>query len=270
MLKSHMDAIEKSLIATSKIPANSGHPLHKGTPREAFIKNFLESHLPETVSIGTGEIIDNQSLPGQPRNQFDIIIYKKNYPKLDFGGGINGFFSESVIATIEIKSTLTCADLENAIKAAKKSKSLIKSVTQSFSTGYIPPAILNFIVAYNGPQNMSTVNGWISKIHDSLKISCPSLSTDSMIRITTPSPSVDGIFILERGFLYFDNVPIGLVNASERREHPNNKWVFCNTETGNLLLFFMFLQEATANIQGQWLNPGPYLRSFSLKNVQFI
>ena len=265
-----MDLIEKQLIATSKIPANSGHSLHKGTPREAFIKQFLQSHLPGTVSIGTGEIIDNQSLPRQQRNQFDIVIYKKNYPKLDFGGGIDGFLIESVIATIEVKSTLTSTELESATKAAKNSKSLIKSVTQSFSTGYIPPAILNFIVAYDGPQNMSTVYGWIPKIHDSLNISCPSLSTDSNQRISTPSPSIDGIFILEKGFLYFDNVPIGFINDSVREQNPNSKWVFCNSNAGNLLLFFLFLQGATANIQGQWLNPDPYLRSFQVEGVQFV
>jgi len=41
MLKSHMDAVETSLIHISKIPANAGHTLHRGTPREAFIKEFL-------------------------------------------------------------------------------------------------------------------------------------------------------------------------------------------------------------------------------------
>lgn len=270
MLKTHMDAIEKQLIATSRIPANTGHSLHKGTPREAFIRQFLQSHLPETLSIGTGEIIDNESVPGQPRNQFDIVIYKKNYPKLDFGGGISGFLIESVVATIEVKSTLTSTELESAIRAAKNSKSLKKSVTQSFFTGYIPPAILNFVVAYDGPQNMSTVSGWIPQIHDSLRIACPPLSTDHKIRLETPSPSIDGIFILDRGFLYFDNVPIGFATDQVRQDHPTCNWVFCNTETGNLLLFFLFLQEATANVQAQWLNPGPYLKSFQLPDVQFV
>jgi hypothetical protein len=62
MLKSHMDAKEVALLAISKIPANSGHSLRKGTPREAFIeafiKEFLVDHLPSNVDIGTGEIID--------------------------------------------------------------------------------------------------------------------------------------------------------------------------------------------------------------------
>jgi hypothetical protein len=59
-----MDAREDALIAISRIPANSGHSLHKGTPREAFIREFLESHLPENVAIGTGEIIDAKTALG--------------------------------------------------------------------------------------------------------------------------------------------------------------------------------------------------------------
>lgn len=76
MLKAHMNAIENHLLAISSIPANSGHSLHKGTPREAFIKEFLELQLSETVSSGTGEIIDSNSKPGESRNQFDIVIYR--------------------------------------------------------------------------------------------------------------------------------------------------------------------------------------------------
>ena len=63
MLLAHMSAVEEQLLATSKIPANSGHSLHKGTPREAFIREFLEAHLPSTLAIGTGEIIDSDSSP---------------------------------------------------------------------------------------------------------------------------------------------------------------------------------------------------------------
>jgi len=68
-----LHAKENALISISRIPANSGHSLHKGTPREAFIREFLQSHLPENVAIGTGEIIDASSQPRAQRNQFDIV-----------------------------------------------------------------------------------------------------------------------------------------------------------------------------------------------------
>src|SRR4051812_42057752 len=107
MLRAHLDAVEQHLLHISRIPANAGHTLHRGTPREAFIKEFLAAHLSARLAVGTGEIIDAQSLPRQPRNQFDIVIYNSDYPKIDLGGGINAFLSESVIATIEVKSLLT-------------------------------------------------------------------------------------------------------------------------------------------------------------------
>ena len=73
MLKSHMDAIENHLVAISKIPANSGHTLHRGTPREAFIKEFLEKHLNANVAVGTGEIIDaSNNVGGAVKKKEDV------------------------------------------------------------------------------------------------------------------------------------------------------------------------------------------------------
>lgn len=269
MLKAHMDAKENALIDISKIPANTGHALHKGTPREAFIKEFLESHLPANLAIGTGEIIDATSKPNVQRNQFDIVIYKRTYPKLDFGGGISGFLIESVIATVEVKSTLTQKNMEQSIKAAKISKSLIQNVITSFHAGYIPPKILNYVVAYGGPANMRTVYNWIPPIHNSLGVAIQDLPQNDEQRIKTASPSIDGVFVLNKGFIYFDNVPFGFANQNARTAHPNLKWVIGNTDTGNLLLFFLFLQTATANIEGKWLNAFPYMQCFQVPNISF-
>ena len=268
MLKSHMDARENALVAISRIPANSGHSLHKGTPREAFIREFLQSHLPENVAIGTGEIIDASSKPGAQRNQFDIVIYKKNYPKLDFGGGVSGFLIESVIATVEVKSVLTQADMSQAIQAASNAKALTPNVSPSFSAGYIPPKILNFVVAYDGPAQIQTVYNWIPHIHAAQCLQIPDLPVDESSRQRIASPSIDGVFVLNKGFLYFDNTPAGFGCDALRSANPGLKWLFANSSTGNLLLLFIFLQTATANIEGKWLNPIPYLSSFRVDDIQ--
>jgi hypothetical protein len=262
-----MDAQENALIAISKIPANSGHSLHKGTPREAFIKEFLESHLSENVAIGTGEIIDANSKPNVQRNQYDIILYKKNYPKLDFGSGISGFLIESVIATVEVKSTLTQKDMEQSIKAAKNAKELTPNTLSSFSAGYIPPKVLSYVIAYEGPANMQTVYNWIPAIHSTLGVTIADLPQDAK-RLSTPSPSIDGAFILNKGFLYFDNVPNGFTNTSERAAHPKMKWLYADTPNGNLLLFFLLLQTATQNIEGKWLNSVPYIQNYIVPTIQ--
>lgn len=268
MLKSHMDAVEESLIAISKVPSNSGHSLHKGTPREAFIKEFLESHLPQNISIGTGEIIDSNSKPGYQRNQYDIILYRNNYPKLDFGGGISGFLIESVIATVEVKSTLTEKDMLQSIKAAANAKSLTPSTTSSFSTGYIPPKVLNYVIAYDGPANMSTAYGWIRKIHAQQGITITNLPSELSQRLNTPSPSIDGVFVLKKGFIYFDNVPFGFADNAGRAAQPDMKWLFSDCEDGNLLILFMFLQTATQNVEGKWLNSTPYLSSYEVQSLK--
>ncbi|WP_318763024.1 DUF6602 domain-containing protein [Aminobacter niigataensis] len=262
-----MDANEASLVAISKVPANAGHSLHKGTPREAFIRGFLEQHLPADVAIGTGEIIDATSKPGEQRNQFDIVIYRKNYPKLDFGGGVSGFLIESVIATIEVKSTLTEADLAQAISAARNAKALAPNVTSAFHSGYIPPKVLNYVVAYDGPAYIKTIYGWLNKIHDEIGVT--NLDIPPGARLTTPSQSVDGIFVLNKGFLYFDNVPFGFATDEWRSANPSARWIFADTSSGNLLLLFLMLQTATANLSAKWLNPVPYLASFTVAGVNF-
>ena len=269
MLKAHMDAKENELVAISKIPANSGHPLHKGTPREAFIREFLESHLPAITAIGTGEIIDANSKPGESRNQYDIILYRKNYPKLEFGGGISGFLIESVIATVEVKSILTKEDLEKAMRAASSAKKLTANVTQSFTSGHVPPKVLNYVIAYDGPASMKTVLNWIPELQANLGIVPENLPKDINIRINTPSKSIDGIFVLNKGFIYFDNVPLGFATDEIRSAHDDLKWVMADTAEGNLLLFFIMLLNATANIEGKWLNAVPYLSIFSVPRLEF-
>lgn len=268
MLKTHLDAIERRLIAQAGVQEATGHNIHKGTPRESFIREFLVNHLPENVSVGTGEIIDSSSKPGQKRNQYDIVIYNKNYPKLDFGGGISGFLIESIVATIEVKSKLSEPDLRQGIIAAKNCKSFNPSVIKSFQTGYIPPKPLNYLVAYNGPASMKTVYDWIPKILTDENIISIDLPTDQEKRTNTPSHSIDGIFVLGKGFLYYDNVLFGFFNDETRRKYSNIKWCYADTNDGNLLLFFLFLQIATQNLQAKWIDPLPYLSNFEVNDIK--
>jgi hypothetical protein len=164
MLRAHLDAVEKHLLQISQIPANAGHTLHRGTPREAFIKEFLTGHLSAKLAVGSGEIIDTTSLPREQRNQFDIVIFKADYPRIDLGGNPNAFLAESIVATIEVKSLLTKEDLETAILSARRAKTLQRNLITAFMSGYVPPGILSFVVAYDGPAQMATVRNWVRSI----------------------------------------------------------------------------------------------------------
>ena len=267
MLKSHMDAVENQLLATSLIPANSGHSLHKGTPRETFIAQYLEAHLPSNVAIGTGEIIDANSQPGQQRNQYDIVIYKRSFPKLDFGGGISGFLIESVIATIEVKSTLTKDEFGTAAKSAYNSKQLAPNTTSVMQIGHVQPKHLNIIVAYDGPANMRTVHGWIATEYQNREIPYTQLPTDQS-RVNTPADAIDAVIVLGKGLLYFDNLTIGFSSEQLRAANPGMNWLFANATTGNLLFLFMMIQNSTQNLEGKFLNAIPYLSGYRLDNIE--
>jgi len=265
-----MANVERTLVAQSEIQSVAGHSLHKGTPREIFIREFLQNHLPANLAIGTGEIIDSESIPGAPRNQFDIVVYRSSFPKLHLGGGIDAFLIESVVATIEVKSTLTQAELESAAKAAYACKSLKPNISRSIQTGFVAPAVLNYVVAYDGPAQMQTVAGWIPAIYRTLSIASAALPTDEGARLGTPSPAIDGIFVLRKGGVYFDNTPIGLATPEMRQQNPNAMWFVIDSSEGALLLLFLFLQTAVSNLDSAFLNPIPYVANARFQSVSFV
>ncbi|MEN6429002.1 MAG: DUF6602 domain-containing protein [Phycisphaerales bacterium] len=242
MLRTNFDAVERSIIAQSGIVSSAGHTLHRGYPREHFIKSFLETHVGARAAIGTGEIISADSRPRESRNQIDIAIYRADYPKLDLGGDTNVFLAESVIATIEVKSTLDSDKLGQAIRVANKVKQLKREMC-GFSVGYLPPSIVSYVVAYDGPANMNTVHGWLSDIHRDEGISIPRLPESRQQRNAVACPSIDAVFILGRGFLYFDNTLTGYVSNPIHAQHPDAKWIYSNSEDGNLYLLFIFLTD---------------------------
>ncbi|MDA6210304.1 hypothetical protein OSK35_26905, partial [Escherichia coli] len=137
---------------------------------------------------------------------------------------------------------------------------LKKNEQWSFSSGYIPPAILNFVVAYDGPQQMDTVLGWIIDIENKLGITGNDLPLGEQ-RISVPSESIDGVFLLDRGFVTFDNFPIGFLDDEDRQKTPKNKWVAVTAQRGSLLWLFQMLTQASMNINGTFLNLNPYMKN---------
>ncbi len=259
MLKTHFDVVERSLIATGNIVAGAGHPLHKGTPREAFIRDFLALHLAENVGIGTGEVIDSNSMPNEPRN-LDIVLYKKRFPKLSFGGGVSAFLSESVFATIEVKSTLDKEKLRPAIKAARNLKALTRHLRPILGLGY-PPAIVTYVVAYEGPAQMNTVYEWISAIHEEENIALANMPPAIEERVKIPSPSIDVVVVLGNGFLYFDNSPLGVLTQDKRDADQAIKWIWVNQADGNLLFLFLHLTQTTSSLSITDMDSLPYLKN---------
>ena len=75
-----------------------------GRYKEIIFMNFLRRVLPDNVAVGTGFVKNHL---GELTDQIDIIIYKKNEPKLFSEGDLVILMPESVLGIIEIKSKVT-------------------------------------------------------------------------------------------------------------------------------------------------------------------
>ena len=182
MLVSYLNAIEKVLLAKSDIAKKAGHPNLRGGPREWFIEEFLVNHLPTSWEIGQGEIISRESIPSPSiddyRNQNDLVIYRRDFPKISYSPKEKGYLIEGVVATLEIKSVLTKEALKKACESSWNCKSQISEVAAGLGLRandnirpiWKPSNILSYVVAYDGPKNISTVANWLPKIKGEIGI----------------------------------------------------------------------------------------------------
>ena len=125
MSKSAIDdwikTISKMIKVSYEVGASvSDHSTILGDARESFIRDILEKFLPSSISIGSGQIIDQN---GKRSKQVDVIIYRREFPILKTFGAADVYLIEGVIATIEVKSKL---DKDNLIMALENSKSVKK------------------------------------------------------------------------------------------------------------------------------------------------
>ena len=107
LFRSHFDRIRRRLEAEGNAARSFHHGLNRGLIREAFIREFLAQNISDLWGVSTGEIFDGETKEGEIRNQIDVVIHNKRYPKLPLAAGIDLFFIETVSSTIEIKSRLT-------------------------------------------------------------------------------------------------------------------------------------------------------------------
>ncbi|MGV7223565.1 MAG: DUF6602 domain-containing protein [Nitrospinales bacterium] len=89
------------------------HSVMVGTAREFIIKRVLKTILPPVVHFGSGKVFDAN---GKKSRQIDIIIYDSRFPVFEIESGIGIYPIEGVIATIEVKSTITNKSLHEALE----------------------------------------------------------------------------------------------------------------------------------------------------------
>jgi hypothetical protein len=157
ILIEHLRNVAATLREYGRQSAIAKHGDNSGAAREGIARNFLRNHLPESVSYLTGEIFDRRD---SRSGQIDLIVHPSHAPRLHLIDDVNLVMADSVLAAIEVKSTLTTAaisqpsHLRSALDSCVRVKSLesgmrIEGLKQS------GPVVLTrtpyFVFAFAGP-----------------------------------------------------------------------------------------------------------------------
>jgi hypothetical protein len=116
----------------------------KGEGNEVVLRELLTKFIPKRYGVGTGAVIDRS---GQQSKQCDIVIYDTfQYPSLLSLASVHLFPVDIVYATIEVKTTLSSNEAQNAL-ANIASVRCLKIIEQAFTL--VPTANNSPIVGHN-------------------------------------------------------------------------------------------------------------------------
>ena len=116
-------ALSKGLQArVEEFEAGGRHAAEKGQRREAAVRDFLATHLPDRYGVTRGEAV---APIGETSLQMDALIYDRpNAPVLMDSGGSRLLAVESVYAAIEVKPRLILPELRKAVDNIQSVKAL--------------------------------------------------------------------------------------------------------------------------------------------------
>lgn len=159
-IKLQFRRIAKALAAQAEVAGGTGHASTTGHIRESLIPCFLTPHLPRTLEVRSGIIVDSR---GNRSKQQDCIIVDTRLPLIDIGSKTDALLiAESVVATIEVKSNLGTSELTDTLESVAITKSLFRSGEQIYHKGPAeihiprPHPILTYVFAYDG-INLDTI-----------------------------------------------------------------------------------------------------------------
>lgn len=241
-VQSYFADVENVLLALSRVAGQAGHSVIKGSAREYFVKDFLAKNISPLWTVGSGEIIHRDTKPTETRNQVDAVIYNSQMPRFEYQPGVAAFMVEGVSAFIEVKTKLTKEHLRKAIETAKRIKDYPRDVTQRLNPHGIvrTPRLYSFLLAFDG-CDAKTLPRQLAEVHEELGISLDDLvATPPLERAHYDNPSIDGVFIVGKGYALLDSTPFKL--GIEEKE-ANSDYLWNCGETDNLMMLWVYLNE---------------------------
>lgn len=229
MLLYNLNAIARKLeIDYKQLTSHIEHRGVKGNYREELLKRYLRDLIPSKYSIGTGIIVDaNQK---QSRQQ-DFFIYDNvNSPVFLKMEATQVIPIESVYAVIEVKSTLSKAELEKSIVNIRSVKSL--ELNPMESKLYIPSKenqTLGMVFAYTCETKVDTVISNLKELNEHMAIPY--------------NHQINMICILDKGvIIYIDKRGMNQITLMPSENTICTKVEEEGSVEKNLTLFYLLLQ----------------------------
>jgi hypothetical protein len=134
------------------------HNYSSGTYREAILRAFFRTVLPDAASVDTGFVFGFEQVPNS--RQIDILVWDSARHAAVFRAGDFVIVPpESVIAAISVKSTLTSAALAEAFENLGSLVALDLAYRSSGENGFKPdiPPIYKAVVAFDTDTAVETL-----------------------------------------------------------------------------------------------------------------
>ncbi len=131
VFRSAFIAQTRAMLSQADALGKQGHAGHRGALREELFANLLRKVLPPGVEIGAGQLV---AVDGALSRQIDIILYAPSIVVPALYDEKRGYFAvDSCLYTIEIKSTIDKAGLQQAYESARGIRSMPTLKTEHWS-----------------------------------------------------------------------------------------------------------------------------------------
>lgn len=179
-------------IGAAKAAVEITHTGVKGRIREILVGDLFRPLLPADLGVGTGQIVTHD---GNISTEQDIVIYDRRIlPPALFGEcGLGLFPVECVLATVEVKTTLTAQEL----RSSQESAAMIRRFT------YLPGArepLTDRLV----PHDIRNAVATVFAIDTDLSVTGKSEIDRYQELDPGPDPPLKAISVSGRGYWYFE------------------------------------------------------------------
>ena len=208
------------------------HPTLKGSFREMILGNLIKPLLPATCGIYHGTVISSFSNAFRKKTEDDLLIVDREcLPPILYSERDGIFPIESVLAKIEVKSTLNHKNLKDAINGClefKKLKMNLKKYQDMDESNWPDNDTLQVIFAF--ASKIPNCYNYLKKVLNGMN--------------AVEKPPLDCLCVVDKGMLSW-----GKRNVKESK-----RWLFCSPENGEhheILAFLALLLETLPIIRQQ-------------------